>query len=150
MKKTKIKKPKTMISEKKRKNITYSILFIAFSSLVLGLSAFLMYKSIDLTEEQETLTSKRESSCKAFAVSQEYMLEEEGQNIIFSKTNLDPNEYMYHIIEMKSVLLNCSNFELKNVCIGSGCESESESDDEDKENTLTNENINLLLTLEKG
>jgi hypothetical protein len=133
-----------MKNEKRRQNLFYSLLLLVAGTILSLFSAYLMYISIDIEDESERVLSMRENKCKSFAISQQYQLKNKNDSMLFEKTNIDPDRYMYHLLEMKSILLNCSNFKLEEACIGSECKIEDAS-----EENLGNQNINISLLLGK-
>ena len=133
-----------MISQKRRQNTFYSILFLVFGTLLVAFSAYFMYISLDFEEETENVMTSRENKCKSFAISQKYQLRNKSDEMIFEKTNISPDKYMYSLLEMKSILLNCSNFTLKSACMGSEC-----TIGDNTEENYNNKNINISLVLGK-
>jgi len=133
-----------MINQKRKQNTFYSLFLLLSGTVLIAFSGYLMYISVDFEDETENVMSTRENKCKSFAISQEYKLRNKGEKMFFEKTNVSPDKYMYNLLEIKSVLLNCSSFKLESACIGSECTM----NDNTEENS-NNKNINISLVLGK-
>lgn len=137
-----------MINQKRKKNILYSTLLLVSGISLSLLSVFFLHKSTESTKEQESALVAKEDACKSSAISQGYSMKETSSNVFLEKESIKPEKYMFQLIELNSIFLQCSSLSLEKACVGSGCEL-SEKKDDNEDNISNNNKINVSITLGK-